>query len=119
MIASNEPTCRTHLRSETRMKVFLSGELHVRGGSSACRVLDISRGGACIEGDGSGRIGDPVQFVRGQLMASGRIAWTRGRRIGVQFDVPIRATDLLVQMSHSRNAQAGPAQPLVNACGGW
>jgi hypothetical protein len=120
MIATNEPRSPKHLRSEARMKVFLSGELRVRGGSASCRLLDISRGGACVEADGSGRVGDTVQFVRGQLIASGRIAWVRGCRIGVQFDAPIRATDLLVQMSHSRQAAAPPtrAKPLTTAIGG-
>jgi hypothetical protein len=42
-----------------------------------------------------------VQFAAAAV-GSGRIAWVAGQPLGVQFDEPIRATELLVQMSHSR-----------------
>lgn len=99
------------LRSEPRMKVLLTGEVSSPRGRSACRIVDISRGGACLDADQNHGIGDDVALRRGPLHVRGRIVWSRGRRFGVQFDCPIRATELLVQMSQSRIAAAG-AQPV-------
>ena len=98
------------LRAEPRMKVMLTGELSSRRGSFPCRVLDISRGGACLHTDRAHEEGEELCFRRGELQVQARIVWSRGRRLGIRFDEPIRATELLVQMSHSRNAtQAMPA----------
>lgn len=114
MMANERARCVKQLRTETRMKVLLSGEVRVRGASAACRVHDLSRGGACLESDRPGLVGDCIQFVRGQLTADGRIAWVRGRRFGIRFDIPIRATELLVQMSHNRQSQAAAEQQLIS-----
>jgi hypothetical protein len=46
---------------------------------------------------------------RGSLRTQGKIMWSRGKRFGVRFEEPIRATELLVQMSQSRSATV-PAQ---------
>lgn len=97
------------LRAEPRMKVMLTGELSSRRGAFPCRVLDISRGGACLDADRAHEAGEEVCFRRGELQAKARIMWARGRRFGIRFDEPIRATELLIQMSHSR-AAAGPAR---------
>lgn len=95
------------LRTETRMKVLLTGEVSSRRGSFACRVVDISRGGACLDTERAHEIGEDVSFSRGPLQVKGKIVWSRGKRFGVRFDDPIRATELLVQMSHSRTAAQG------------
>ncbi len=97
------------LRTEPRMKVLLTGELSSRRGSFSCRIIDISRGGACLDADRAHEAGEDVCFSRGGLQAKGKIMWSRGRRFGIRFDEPIRATELLVQMSHSRTATQ-PAQ---------
>jgi hypothetical protein len=102
------------LRSEPRMTVLLSGELRSRLGTSPCRIHDISRGGACLDADRTYAAGEKVTFVRGGLSVNGTVAWSRGRKFGITFDEPIRATDLLVQMSHSRSQAAKP-QPAVSA----
>ena len=88
------------------MKVLLIGELRSVRGSMGCRVLDISRGGACIDADRAHEVGEDVEFRRGPLNVSGKIVWSRGNRFGIRFDGTIRATDLLIQMSHSRAVQA-------------
>jgi hypothetical protein len=95
------------LRTETRMKVLLTGEVSSRRGLFACRVVDISRGGACLDAERAHGIGEDVSFSRGPLQAEGKIVWSRGKRFGVRFHEPIRATELLVQMSHSRTAARG------------
>ena len=89
------------------MKVLLTGEVSSRRGLFACRVVDISRGGACLDAERAHETGEDVSFSRGSLQARGKIVWSRGKRFGVRFDEPIRATELLVQMSHSRTAAHG------------
>lgn len=96
------------LRTETRMKVALVGELSDARGARPCRIHDISRGGICVEWEERPEIGMRLTFARGALTAQGTVTWTRGRRFGLRFDAPIRATDLLVQMSHSRQARPAP-----------
>lgn len=90
------------------MKVLLAGELRTPAGRVACRLLDISRGGACMDADQPQRVGAQVALTRGPLSVKGKVAWARGRRCGVQFEDPIRATDLFVQLSASRQ---GPIKP--------
>ena len=98
------------LRSEPRMKVLLTGEVSGRRGPVACRVVDISRGGACLDAERVHEVDEEVAFTRGTLQAKGRIVWSRGKRFGVRFHEPIRATELLVQMSHSRSAAQSTTQ---------
>jgi hypothetical protein len=93
-------------RADLRMKVLLGAELVTPFGRVSCRVHDISRGGACLETDAPLAKGVAIRFRRDGIDAAATIAWARGRRIGIRFDAPIRATDLLVQMSRSRRDQA-------------
>ncbi len=92
------------MRVEPRMKVLLAGELRGPRGPSACRITDLSRGGACVEVEVRFSIGEEVTLARGSLEVGGVVAWVSGRRCGLCFRTPIRATELLVQMSHSRQA---------------
>lgn len=105
------PGGAAQMRSEARMKVLLAGELGTPGGVVPCRLLDISRGGACMDAERPQRVGTAVALQRGPLSARGIVAWARGRRCGMRFDDPIRATDLFVQLSASRQAQGSP-QPV-------
>jgi hypothetical protein len=98
--------CVKQARSEPRMKVLLTGELLGARGAVECRVHDISRGGACLDADRPMEVGETVTFRRGPLNASGKVVWSRGKRIGIAFAEPIRATDLFVQMSQSRKSSA-------------
>lgn len=100
------PRCMKQQRREPRMKVLLSGEVRFAGLAGPCRVHDISRGGACVEAEQQPKVGGCIEFVRGVLEARGTVIWVQGRRFGISFAEPIRATELLVQMSHSRQAMA-------------
>lgn len=93
------------------MKVLLSGELRSRRGAIGCRLRDISRRGACLDADRAHEVGETVTFHRAPLTVTGTIAWSSGKRFGMSFDEPIRATELFVQMSHSRKAQAVAVLP--------
>ena len=101
------------------MKVLMIGELRGPRGSMGCRVVDISRGGACLDADRAHEVGEEVEFRRGPLLVSGEIVWSRGNRFGIRFGQPIRATDLLIQMSDSRAVQANrpPLRPVPVSAG--
>jgi PilZ domain len=51
----------------------------------ACRIVDLSAGGACIEVPGSGAI--PQRFVlnHGGVKKNCHVVWQKGRRIGVAY----------------------------------
>ena len=53
--------------------------------ATACKVVDVSAGGACIEVQGSGVI--PPRFVlnHGGVKKTCHIVWQKGRRVGVAF----------------------------------
>ena len=99
------------MRAEPRMKVLLAAELRTETGGTTCRIIDLSRSGACLELDGPVAIGSEVTLQRGAMRTRGQVVWLRGRRCGVRFEEQIRATDLLVQMSESRKSQVTP-EPL-------
>ena len=99
------------LRTEPRMKVLLTGEMSSQRGACACRIVDISRGGACLDTDRAHEVGEDISVHRGSLRTQGKVMWSRGKRFGIRFDEPIRATELLVQMSHSRSATAAVERP--------
>lgn len=104
-MAVGSSRCET-ARVEPRMAVALAAELRTESGSTSCRLVNLSRGGACVEVDSPILRGRQIVLHRGAMKAKGVVVWLRGDRCGVRFDQPIRATDLLVQMSQSRNSQA-------------
>ena len=53
--------------------------------ATACNIVDLSAGGACIDVHGSETI--PARFIlnHGGVRKSCRIVWQKGRRVGVSF----------------------------------
>jgi len=102
-------------RSEPRMNVMLDGHVRSRRGTFPCRVHDLSRGGACVEAQVPHARGETVTVVRGGLEVKGTVAWSEGRRFGIYFDERIRATELLIQMSASRQCIAAQPVPVSAA----
>jgi hypothetical protein len=90
-------------RRERRFAVDLAATL--RGEAAAdvpVRLRDLSRGGAL----GECRFPPPalstVTLLRGALAIEARVAWAGRGRFGLEFARPIRATELLIQLSLSR-----------------
>lgn len=99
-----ERRCPVQPRSEPRMKMILPARLTADGREQDCQIRDMSRGGACIDSGEALAPGARILLTCGSMGAEGHVAWTRGRRAGIRFDAPIRATDLFVLMSRSRTA---------------
>lgn len=51
----------------------------------ACRLVDISRGGACLEIFPMVTVPDRFELLHGGVRKKCRVAWRRGVRIGVAF----------------------------------
>ena len=51
----------------------------------ACRLIDYSRGGACLEIFPMVALPDRIELLHGNVKKKGRIVWRRGIRIGVAF----------------------------------
>ena len=91
-----------HARSEQRFAVDLAATL--RGGAAELpvRLRDLSRGGALAECPFPPPALSDVTLVRGVLAIEARVAWAGRGRFGLEFARPIRATELLIQLSLSR-----------------
>ena len=89
-------------RQEQRFPVRLPALL--RSGALIARVelLDLSRGGALATADFPPTRGRRVRLCRERLEVSARVVWSSQKRFGVEFEAPLTATDLFIQLSHSR-----------------
>lgn len=97
------------MRAEPRMRVQLPAELRTETSRSQCRIIDLSRGGACLELEAPAVLGRKVTLHSGALCRAGVVLWVDGALCGVRFVQPMRATELLVQMSQSRKFNVAPA----------
>ena len=51
----------------------------------ACKLIDYSPGGACLEVFPMVALPDRIELLHGNVKKKGRIVWRRGIRIGVAF----------------------------------
>jgi len=95
-----------HARREQRFAVDLPAIL--RGGEEEVnvRLLDLSRAGALAACPFPPPALTKVTLLRGALAIEARVAWARRGRFGLEFARPIRATELLVQLSQNRTSLA-------------
>jgi len=79
------------LRSEPRDSMFLMAAMRRTGGAEVqVKVRNLSPGGMMAESPVSFSRGDLIEAdLRGIGTITGKIAWTAGGRVGVQFDTPI------------------------------
>lgn len=77
-------------RRATRYKIFQPAEMSV-GAAPPARVhlLNVSAGGALVYGDSVPPLGTQLTLACGGLHSSARVAWSDGRRFGIQFARPI------------------------------
>jgi hypothetical protein len=96
-------------RSEDRSNVFLSAVLESDGRSGAVRIRNISASGALIEADRLPSEGGRTTLIRGQLRASGVLAWKNARSGGLTFDEPIAADEWIRRIGHEGQEQVDSA----------
>lgn len=95
-----------HARREQRFPVDLAAMLRAGPEDLAVRLRDLSRGGALGTCLCPPPARSEVTLVRGALAIEAQVVWTVRGRFGLQFARPIRATELLVQLSLSRASPA-------------
>jgi hypothetical protein len=93
-------------RREGRFAVDLEALLRGEAADIPVRLRDLSRGGALGTCPCPPPALSAVTLVRGALTIEARVAWTGRGRFGLEFARPIRATELLVQLSLSRASPA-------------
>ena len=107
MSATVASSASREARRERRFAVDLAATL--RGDEVAdvpIRLRDMSRGGALGECPFPPPVLSRVTLLRGALAIEARVAWAKRGRFGLEFARPIRATELLVQLSLSRASPA-------------
>lgn len=79
------------MRAEPRDSMFLMAAMRRPGGAEVTvKIRNLSSGGMMAESPISFSRGDPIETeLRGIGVVTGKIAWTAGGRIGVQFDMQI------------------------------
>jgi hypothetical protein len=95
-----------HARREQRFAVDLVATLRGEAAEVPVRLKDLSRGGALATCPFPPPALSNVTLVRGALAIEARVAWAGRGRFGLEFARPIRATELLIQLSLSRASPA-------------
>lgn len=104
----------TGKRATRRARVLLAAKLRLPQGEADARLRDLSPKGALIECAATPRVGTEVLFVRGAIEIPARVAWAGAGRIGLEFDYPIDAQEILVRLGKSAHADdpyRAPAAP--------
>lgn len=93
-------------RSLKRSRVLLTARLQTPSGEINGRLRDLSRKGALLECAEPLEVDSQVVFARGDTVVPARVAWSSGRRVGLEFQRMIDESEVLVQLGR------GPAQPV-------
>lgn len=104
-------------RRATRFKVFQPAEMAL-GSDAPVRVhlLNVSVGGALVYAEAAPAVGTEVTLACGMVRGPGRVAWSAGRRFGVEFAQPIAESqvqallisqDKLIESASQRLASTG------------
>ena len=96
----------TGKRRAKRARVLLAVKIKTEYGEIDGRLRDVSRKGALVECTGTcPQVGTEVLFSRGTTIGPARVAWSGGKRIGLEFAFIIDETEMLVQLG-----KAGPSE---------
>lgn len=93
-------------RREKRARVLLAAKIRTATGEEDVRLRDLSRKGALIECDAPPPMGSEVVFFRGSTVVPARVAWSAGRRAGLEFFEMIDESEVL---AHTSRPAAQPA----------
>ena len=97
-----------HARQEQRFEVKLPAVLRSGALVTQVEIRDLSRGGALAEAIFPPARDSRVSLTREKLVVEARVVWTRSRRFGLRFEMPLKATELFVQLSHNRVLSVEP-----------
>ena len=95
-------------RALKRSRVLLAARLQTPMGEVEARLRDLSRKGALVECAEPLDVGTEVVFSRGGTVVPARVAWSSGRRIGLEFDRMIDESEVLVQHAPAQKQAVQP-----------
>ena len=93
------------------MRVLINARLITTTDEQPVKLRDISAGGALVESDHVFTPGKDVILRRGSVEIFASIAWTKGKRCGLQFEEPLTEAELLAFIHQPVKAAAPIAQP--------
>jgi len=76
-------------RRSRRSNVLMAATVECDGTSVEAKLRNLSKEGALVDAAGLPGIGAKVTFLKGELRASGTVAWCAGNRAGIAFDVTL------------------------------
>lgn len=82
-------------RDSPRAQIVLPATVDALSGRQQTSLLDISRDGACLQGERLPDVGKDVVLKCGAVDAFGTVAWVVSTRCGVRFDEPISVSELM------------------------
>src|SRR4051812_47002193 len=85
-------------RQARRARVLIAAVLKTEAGEIDVRLRDLSRKGALIECECPPEVGSKVIFARGITLVPARVAWSAGKRVGLEFDYMIDEHEVLIQL---------------------
>jgi hypothetical protein len=90
----------TENRSEGRSNVFLTASLDTEAGACTVRIRNIASRGVLVEGTRLPPVGARVRLVRGELSATGELAWDGAGQAGINFHEPIDVGSWVKRVGH-------------------
>ena len=90
-----DPPAGPEGRAEPRNNIFIAASLSSAEATGPIRIRNLSRQGALVEGTALPPEGSAVRISRGSLRASGKIAWRKDNRAGIQFDTHVAVAEWL------------------------
>lgn len=82
-------------RRSKRSRVLLAASIRTAGVEKEVRLRDLSQKGALIECERPPSTGSELVFSRGSTVVTARVAWSAGKRAGLEFVDPIDESEVL------------------------
>jgi hypothetical protein len=92
-------------RTEPRAIITLPASAEAISGNRNVKLLEVSRSGARLEGDGIPAAGKDVLIRCGRIEAFGAVAWAKAGRCGIHFDEALSLKDLFALRALSNDAE--------------
>ena len=100
-------------REQPRTHLFVAATLYSDAGSSPVHIRNMSSSGALIEAALLPDPGSRISLRRGQLHATGEIAWRSDRRAGVKLEAIVHVADWMSRIGTSGQQQV---DAMISSC---
>jgi hypothetical protein len=91
-------------RRNKRSLVLIKAKVRTERGTVEVCLRNLSRNGALLEADVPPPEGTEVVFERGETVAPARVAWVSKGRFGIQFDIPIEESEVLIHIGKPQHS---------------